>query len=57
MNLGAASPAFGQVVEKLAALQDSLSGWNGDGVPDWGVHVTGEHRGREKLCWFEDLDW
>ena len=57
MNLGAASPAFGQVVEKLAALQDSLSGWNGDGVPDWSVHVTGEHREREKLCWFEDLDW
>ena len=56
VDLGAASPAFSQVVEKLAALQDSLSGWNGDGMPDWGVHVTGEHSGRERLCWFEDLD-
>ena len=56
VGLGAASPAFSQVVEKLAALQDSLSGWNGDGAPDWGVRVTGEHSGREKLCWFDDLD-
>ena len=56
VNLGAASPAFSQVVEKLAALQTSLSAWNGDGVPDWGVHVTGEHSGREGLCWFDDLD-
>ena len=56
VDLGAASPAFSQVVEKLAALQDSLSGWNGDGVPDWGVHVNGEYSGRERLCWFEDLD-
>ena len=56
VDLGAASPAFTQVVEKLAALQDSLSGWNGDGMPEWGVHVTGEHSGREGLCWFEDLD-
>ena len=56
VDLGAANPAFNQVVEKLAALQNALSAWNGDGVPDWGVHVTGEYRGRERLCWFEDLD-
>ena len=43
-------------MEKLAALQDTLSGWNGAGLPDWGVHVTGEYGGREQLCWFEDLD-
>lgn len=55
-NLGAANPAFTQVVEKLAGLQHSLAFWNGDGVPDWGVHVTGEHQRREALCWFEDLD-
>lgn len=55
-DLGAANPAFSQVVEKLAALQDSLSAWQGDGVPDWGVHVTGEYGGRENLCWFNDLD-
>ena len=56
VDLGAASPGFSQVVEKLAALQASLGAWNGVGVPDWGVHVTGEYGGREKLCWFEDLD-
>ena len=56
LDLGAANPAFGQVVEKLAALQNSLSAWHGDGVPDWGAHVTGEYGGRENLCWFEDLD-
>ena len=43
-------------MEKLAALQNSLSGWNGDGHPAWRVRVTGEYSGRERLCWFEDLD-
>ena len=56
VDLGAANPAFVQVVEKLAALQKSLSGWNGYGVPTWRVHVTGEYGNREKFCWFEDLD-
>ena len=56
VDFGAASPAFSQVVEKLSALQNALCDWNGGGVPDWGVYVTGEYSGREKLCWFEDLD-
>lgn len=55
-DLGPASPAFGQVVEKLAGLQNSLAGWSGDGVLEWEVFVTGEYGGRETLCWFEDLD-
>lgn len=56
VDLGAANPAFSQVVEKLSALQSSLSAWNGNGVPNWGVHVTGEYSGRENLCRFDDLD-
>lgn len=55
-RLGGASPSFGQVVEKLTALQDSLSDWNGTGLPNWQVSVTGEYQQREKFCWFEDLD-
>lgn len=55
-NLGGASPSFGQVVEKLAALQASLSDWNGTGLPTWRVSVTGEYGGREKYCRFKDSD-
>ena len=55
-DLGAGSPAFGQVVEKLTALQNALSAWSGAGRPEWGISVTGEYQQREKFCWFEDLD-
>ena len=55
-ELGAANPAFCQIVEKLTALQHSVSTWNGVGAPDWGIFVTGENEGRKGLCWFKDLD-
>ena len=55
-KLGAASPSFRQVVEKLTSLQESLSDWNGTGLPNWRVSVTGEYGGREEFCWFEDFD-
>ncbi len=55
-RLGGANPSFGQVVEKLGALQDSLSDWDGTGLPNWRVSVTGEYGQREKFCWFEDFD-
>lgn len=55
-GLAAGSPAMRQVTEKLSALQDVLVDWNGNGQPDWGVKVVGEYEGRERYCWFEDLD-
>ena len=55
-RLGGANPSFGQVIEKLGALQDSLSDWDGAGLPNWQVSVTGEYGQREKFCWFEDFD-
>ena len=55
-DLMAGEPSFGQVVEKLATLQSALASWNGSGWPAWGVQVAGEYEGREKFCWFEDLD-
>ena len=55
-GLPASSPAFRQVAQKLSALQDSVSNWNGTGRPEWQIKVVPENEGRRQYCRFEDLD-
>lgn len=52
----AGSPAFQQVAEKLATLQDALRDWNGVGAPAWQIKVVPENEQRHRYCEFTDLD-